>query len=202
MKSATRPYTLGARAEAMAATRARILDAARRGLIRSRAISLDTVADLAGVSRPTIYRHFGSRAALIRALLAEVSDHAGLRPAVDKALQDADPIRGATQFVDAATRLWEREIDLLRAILVIADDPELAPDLDALDLARRRDAKEIARRLTPARRAQRLELGLTFLSAPQTYVYLVDRLHMSPGQARSLLRDLAAATASTSDRSA
>lgn len=68
---ASRPYTMGARAEAVAQTRSRIVEAlfelaSRRTLAD---ISLDEVAGGAGVSVQTILRHFESRAGLIAATL-------------------------------------------------------------------------------------------------------------------------------------
>lgn len=70
----TRTYTMGARAEAVAETRQRIM-AALFDLGRERMlpdISLDDVADAAGVSVQTILRHFKSRAGLNEATM----DHA------------------------------------------------------------------------------------------------------------------------------
>ncbi len=70
----TRAYTMGARAEAVAETRRRIIDAhfdlGRERMIPD--ISLDDVAAAAGVSVQTILRHFTSRAGLIEATM----DHA------------------------------------------------------------------------------------------------------------------------------
>jgi AcrR family transcriptional regulator len=74
MKTATRTYTMGARAEAVAETRRRIVDALFE-LGRERMfpdISLDDVAAEAGVSVQTILRHFESRAGLLQATM----DHA------------------------------------------------------------------------------------------------------------------------------
>ncbi len=71
---ATRPYTMGARAEAVAETRQRIMDALFE-LGRERMfpdISLDDVAAAADVSVQTILRHFKSRAGLTEATM----DHA------------------------------------------------------------------------------------------------------------------------------
>lgn len=71
---AGRPYTMGARAEAVADTRRRIIEAFF-ALGRDRMftdISLDDVADAAGVSVQTILRHFKSRAGLTDATM----DHA------------------------------------------------------------------------------------------------------------------------------
>ncbi len=70
----TRAYTMGARAEAVAETRRRIIDALF-DLGRERMfpdISLDDVAAEAGVSVQTILRHFQSRAGLTQATM----DHA------------------------------------------------------------------------------------------------------------------------------
>jgi AcrR family transcriptional regulator len=70
----TRSYTMGARAEAVAETRQRIIEALFE-LGRERMfpdISLDDVAAAADVSVQTILRHFGSRAGLATATM----DHA------------------------------------------------------------------------------------------------------------------------------
>jgi AcrR family transcriptional regulator len=70
----TRAYTMGARAEAMAETRRRIIEALF-DLGRERMfpdISLDDVAAAADVSVQTILRHFTSRAGLVEATM----DHA------------------------------------------------------------------------------------------------------------------------------
>ena len=71
----TRTYTMTARAEAAERTRVRILDAAvelsgRRILAE---ISLDDVAEAAGVSVQTVLRRFGNRAGLIEAAHAHGS---------------------------------------------------------------------------------------------------------------------------------
>ena len=71
-----RQYTMGARAEAAAKTRAAIVLAARqlhaaRGLV---ATSWDDIADRAGVSKATVYRHFPSLAELVPACAQTVFD--------------------------------------------------------------------------------------------------------------------------------
>ena len=68
----TRRYTMTARAETVARTRLRILDAtmalAETRLVSQ--ISLDDIAGAAGVSVQTLLRHFGSRAGLVDAARA------------------------------------------------------------------------------------------------------------------------------------
>lgn len=71
-----RQYNMGARAEAVANTRAAIVAAARqlhaeRGLV---ATSWDDIAERAGVSTATVYRHFPSLAELVPACAQTVFD--------------------------------------------------------------------------------------------------------------------------------
>src|SRR5437764_15244233 len=85
----TRPYRSRRRAEATARTRARIVEAVR-GLLTEGAFheaSVEDVAHRAGVSRATVYQHFGSRLELIDALcdsLAVNPELLALRAAVDR----------------------------------------------------------------------------------------------------------------------
>ena len=71
-----RSYTMGARARAVEETRRRILDAtaALSGHRRIATISLEDVADGAGVSVQTVLRQFGSRAGLLEATRTHVQD--------------------------------------------------------------------------------------------------------------------------------
>lgn len=67
-----------------APTRKAILTAARTLLAERRpeTVSMDAVAERAGFSRQAIYRHFGSRAGLLTALLASVDESEGARAEV------------------------------------------------------------------------------------------------------------------------
>ncbi|WP_406118437.1 TetR/AcrR family transcriptional regulator [Streptomyces sp. NBC_00989] len=56
------------------ATRARILEAARRELGRDPECSLGDIAEAADVARRTIYEHFAGRAALVEGLAAEAGE--------------------------------------------------------------------------------------------------------------------------------
>jgi AcrR family transcriptional regulator len=70
MKS-KRPYTMGARAEAMAETRRRILQAVQELAFETLNLdpTLEVVAARAGVSVQTVLRHFGDRDSLFEAAL-------------------------------------------------------------------------------------------------------------------------------------
>jgi AcrR family transcriptional regulator len=91
----TRPYTMRARAEAVEQTRLRILEAtyglSTRRLLAE--ITLDAVAESAGVSVQTVLRQFGSKAGLLEATSTHV------------AAQVADERRAASGDVEDGLRL-------------------------------------------------------------------------------------------------
>jgi AcrR family transcriptional regulator len=78
----SRPYELRARAAAMDQTRARITSAAieLHGSIGPVATTMSAVAERAGVTRATLYRHFPNEDVLFRACSAEWR---GANPAPD-----------------------------------------------------------------------------------------------------------------------
>ena len=81
VKPPRRTYSSALRDEQADATRTRILEA----LVRTMAagiggLSIPAVAREAGVSIPTIYRHFGSKHGLVEALQPYVTSKAGLTP--------------------------------------------------------------------------------------------------------------------------
>src|SRR5688500_10117519 len=68
-----REYRMVKRAEQSAATRSRILETARE-MLRSGALheaSIEDIATRAGTTRVTVYRAFGSRAAVLQAIMWE-----------------------------------------------------------------------------------------------------------------------------------
>ena len=74
-----RPYRSELRAEQAEETRDRILDAAGRVMATGLAsLSVPAVAREAGVSVPTVYRHFGTKAELLAALFPHAARRAGL----------------------------------------------------------------------------------------------------------------------------
>lgn len=81
VKSPRRAYTSGLRAQQAEATRTRILEALVRTMADGVAgLSIPAVAREAGVSIPTVYRHFGSKKGLVEALGPFVVAKGGLMP--------------------------------------------------------------------------------------------------------------------------
>lgn len=71
MTKAPRPYTQSARADASAATRRRLLDAAERAFFADEweTASLEAIADAASTTKQTLLRHFGSKPGLLTAVV-------------------------------------------------------------------------------------------------------------------------------------
>ena len=113
----TRRYTQQARAAAADETRRRILDAMRERLrsAPSEAVSIERVAQDAGVARSTVYVVFGSKAGLFEALGRDLLDRTGFQRIVDAvALPDArDAVRASLL---AAAQVYAAERDVSRTI--------------------------------------------------------------------------------------
>jgi AcrR family transcriptional regulator len=123
---ARKPYRLQARAQAMERTRARITAAAihLHGSVGPAATTMSAVAERAGVTRATLYRHFPSEAALFAACSAEWRAH---NPAPDPAAWAtvADP----GERVEVALLelyAWYRGTEAMRANLL--RDLHVMPD--------------------------------------------------------------------------
>ena len=115
-----RTYQSDLRAEQAEETRGRILDAALRvmttGLAR---LSVPAVAREAGVSVPTVYRHFGTKANL----LAEMYPHAARRAGLD-GVPDPATVRDVKGAVRAVMERLDALDDVSRAAFAspIADE--------------------------------------------------------------------------------
>lgn len=184
----TRPYRSELRDERADDTRRRILDALIRTLARGPArLSIPAVASEAGVSIPTVYRYFKTKAALVTALgpylhertrLMEVPDlsqgaggmvrevyarHAALAPELRAAL--ASDVGG-----ELRRRSMGRRVALIRGAL-----EALAPDASADDLARLTNVVLILG-ATPTIRAFEEYLGLQPARAAEDVGWAVDTL--------------------------
>ena len=96
-----RSYRSELRAEQAKETRVRILDATVRVLARGEAtLSIPAIARGAGVSVPTVYRHFGTKADL----LASVYPHLVRRTGVDL----LEGPRSVEEFGQMLRKLWQR----------------------------------------------------------------------------------------------
>ena len=119
-KVSGRPYQSELRAEQAEETRRRILDAALRLMTTGLAsLSVPAVAREAGVSVPTVYRHFGTK----RDLLAEMYPHAARRAGLDR-VPDPKTVGDVKSAVRAVIERLDALDDVSRAAYAspIADE--------------------------------------------------------------------------------
>lgn len=103
-------------------SRVAILDAALRVLTREglSGLALEDVATEAGLSRQTLYRHFGSRDALIGAAI--LREEAVLFDVMQQAADDVDELEESLVAAFASGMRWARSHPLLDQLL--RDEPE------------------------------------------------------------------------------
>lgn len=98
---------------------------------------LDEIARRAGVGIRTLYRHFPHKEQLVRAAL-EQSIAEQLTPAIEQALEAADPAQGLFTLLDATVAMVAREHNTLAAARNSLTPEVSAPLLDALTVLTRR----------------------------------------------------------------
>jgi hypothetical protein len=177
-----RPYQSSLREEQAQGTRERILEALVRTMANGLAtLSVPAVAREAGVSVPTVYRHFGSKAGLLEALGPFVIAKAGLVPgAVPATLDD----------IDAPLREVFRNLDSMDATLRAAMTSQLGRDVRAAGMPWRRaihrdPIRHSAPDLPEADIERLTDLSIVLTSSGAFRVYR-DYLDMDPDQAAAL----------------
>jgi AcrR family transcriptional regulator len=178
----TRRYEQRLRATAAEETRQRILDATRDRLraAPSEAVSVEKVAQDAGVARSTVYLIFGSRAGLFEALGRYLLERAGFHRIVD-AIALPRAREALRESMRAAVEVYADERDVARALSSMA---QLNPDavgtaFDVVDRGRAegllhlatrlRDEGELLPALTPQEAADCLWVITSFDTFDQLY---------------------------------
>jgi AcrR family transcriptional regulator len=189
----SRPYRARSRPTQ---TRSKITGAVRELLAEGRfhESTVEEVADRAGVSRATIYQHFGSRLDLVDAICETFDANpalAELRRLVE--LEDADEALART--IANTVRFWSSEDPILSQLYgVAAIDPAARDLVDRQRADRRGEYERLVRNLAragrlrvPERRALTL---LLVLSSYETYREL-RQSGLSDRQATSFLQEAA-----------
>lgn len=123
-----RPYRSSVREQQAADTRQRIAAAAKE-LFAEHGFSGTTVAniaDRAGVATPTVYGTFGSKGAIVRALLAQMEHDAGNAEWVERIAQETDPRAKLEAFAMWTTALFSSSKVLILAANGAAADPVMS----------------------------------------------------------------------------
>lgn len=133
----SRPYRSPLREEAAQATRRAILDAARDLFIRQGygGTSIDQIASLAGVSKPTVFASVGSKRVVLKELrdIALAGDDQPIpvsdRPAIQRILAEPDPRRMLRMYASNLVRVYARYADLEEVLHAAAGADDELRDL-------------------------------------------------------------------------
>ena len=193
VKPPKRAYRSTRRAEQVAQTRRDILAAAGT-LFRGQgysAVSMPLIAREAGVGVETIYRAFGSKAGLFKAVIdaavaggssrAEVPVEA--RPAIREIVEEPDPRRQVERYAATQPGIHRRSGPLLRALSGAAgSDPELDALWSEIEASRREGQARFVGmlasrgRLRPGMTIEEGRDGLWTLTSLAVYDMLVETL--------------------------
>lgn len=183
-----RSYEMVVRAQAVARTRAAILEAAAQLFAAEHytEVSLGDVADAAEVSRGTVYHQFGSRHGLIEALTTAIEEQAGFARVLAAADRDEPAQALVTTCVELVRFVHETSplFDNLRSLAQV--DSDLQAMIERKDAARRHLMDRLTSRVD---RAGRLQVprrrARTILTALTTYEALRELLATSPSVAQA-----------------
>lgn len=149
-----RRYVSPKRDAAAARTRERLVRAAAK-LLRSpaglRALSLESVARAAGVSRLTVYNQFGSRRVLLEAVFDDRAERGGLRR-IAQIMAEPDAHTGLLRMIEIFCEFWDFDREPVARLLGMAStDPELAESMRERNERRRRILSVLVGRLEKSR---------------------------------------------------
>ncbi|MEV4561005.1 helix-turn-helix domain-containing protein [Kitasatospora sp. NPDC049285] len=186
-----RSYRMGQRQADVDETRARIVEAARRHLAETGALSLDAVARRADVARATVYYQFGSRTGLLEAVCDALAADGGL-DRLASVFTAADPWQAIDGFVAAFGEFWAVDRLCTRRLRALAAlDEETAQVIADRDARRHQGARVLTARLPePPADAGALLAALTGF---ETYDALARELTGPDGDLRSAVPVLARA---------
>ena len=150
---ARRRYDMSKRSARADATQARAV-AAACSLLGARAcaeLTLERVAARAGVTRVTMYNHFGSRRALLLAVFHEVGRRMQAER-IQTAMRDPDPNVALARTLEEASGAWARQYVAVKRLFALAAlDPEMAREVTRGERARRASLRYLAERLAASR---------------------------------------------------
>lgn len=183
-----RPYSSPARQAGAEATKRAILSAARDVFISSgySTSTVEAVAAEAGVSVPTVYAVFGSKAALLSSLIADAGSDADIRALASRAMDETDPRARLATAASVVRAIMQRERGILG---VLREAGTGRPELEAArNQVHEQQRSALAHVLRPIAEAGRLRAGLnadeaaaTFaaIASPECYAYFVEELKWS-----------------------
>ena len=196
----TRDYDSSRRRAAAAARRDRVLEAASKLMLRDgyAATTVATIASEAGVSSETVYKAFGGKRGLVRALFDDALAGAGSVPAETRldALRTTDPVTLVQGWARLATEVAPRGTPIVLLVReAAAADAQMRQEYDAMEAMRLRRMQENARALAALGGVREgitvREAGdvLFAVSSPEMYELLVMRRGWSLERYSAYVRD-------------
>ena len=198
----SRVYRARSRPEVSGKSRARIVTAVRDLLADGtfHESTVEEVAAKAGVSRATLYQHFGSRLGLVDAI-CETFDVNPALVALRKAVDDEDVDEALDRTIAYAVGFWSSEEAILRPLYGAAEvDPSAAALVERQTADRRGELQRLLERLRKAGRLRpeltdRTALGLLLvLTSFETFEELRRRAGLPERDVVKTLQDAARAT--------
>ena len=163
-----REYRSDKRDSDAAKTRARIVTAAAKHLRSAKGIkglSLESVAQEAGVTRLTVYKQFGSRRGLLEAVFDDVARRGGLHR-IAEAMAEHDPCVALQRLVSIFCEFWYFNSKMLGQIIgASVVDPQLERGILARNERRRKIFGILLNRIVDASKVP-----------PETFDEVVDTL--------------------------
>ena len=196
----SRRYDSSSRRAAARARRLRILDVARRLMERDGydATTVALIASESGVSPETVYKSFGGKPGLVRALFEKALEGAGPIPAETRsdALRGTDPVTLVSGWARLATEVAPRGNAIMVLVRAAAtSDPrmaELYDEIVATRLDRMQDNARALDALGGVRAGITIEEAgdvLFTVSSPEMYELLVTRRRWSIERYSRYVRD-------------
>ena len=196
----TRKYEQRLRADTAEQTRQRVLDAVGDRLRETptEPLSVDKIAQQAGVARSTIYVVFGSRAGLLDAFAEDLWARTGL-PELTAAVAHPDARQHLRGGILAASRMLAADIEIYRVLHAMwrLDPDSVGGAVDKMDKERRGGMRYLAKRLKEdgALRDDVTEAHAADVLWMLTSFEAFDRLHTDRGMSVARAADVIATTA-------
>lgn len=186
----TRRYSLGKRAEGMAETRRRVIAAARELFLETgfEKMSIDEVAERAGVGRTTVFQQFESKTGLLRAVESDVDERAGVGGLLQE-LEHPDARDALRAAFEVGCKVWEAEHPMFRKLFRLGVvDAELGQVMAQKEEIRRELCNSLVGRLAkqgdlrPGWTKPRASAVLWLLTSFETF----DQLYRERGSAKEV----------------
>ena len=177
-----RPARPDLRSEHAAATRSRVLRAAKTLFARDgyAATTIAALAEEAGVAAQTLYSAFGSKATIAISVMEDAVISSGIREANEAALREPDGEKAVRLMAAAATRLYSLEAELVRLLgaEVAADFARISNQHRLQDLTKLATSSPgVSSRFPGKEDARRAAVAAWAVSGIETY----DRLVLQAG---------------------